>query len=63
MNTISKYQNFLCFIGLHKYKVLEVLDVKQLGYDTEIGKVYVLQCVHCGKLKEKLIRTKITNNY
>lgn len=63
METINKHQNILCFLGHHKYKILEVLDVKQLGYDTEIGKMYVLQCMQCGKIKEKFIRTKLTSNY
>lgn len=63
METTNKHQNLMCFMGLHKYKVLEVLNVKQFGYDIEIGKVYVLQCTHCGRLKDKFVKTKITSNY
>ena len=44
-----------CFFGLHHYKLIETKELKN-PYST-IGTIYVLQCINCGKIKEKVVYT------
>ena len=48
--------DFKCFIGLHKYKLLETKDLTN-PYGARLGLVYVLQCTNCGKVKEHSVYT------
>lgn len=45
-----------CFFGLHHYKLIETKELKN-PYSITIGTVYVLQCINCGKIKEKVVYT------
>lgn len=63
MENTNKCQDIKCFIGFHRYKILDELDIKKIGYDTIIGKKYVLQCINCGKIEEKFIKTQLTKDY
>ena len=53
-------QDFKCFIGLHKYEVIEKKDVKN-PYSAIIGTIIISRCTNCGKIKETTVYTD--NNY
>lgn len=43
--------DFKCFIGLHKYEVLEKKDIKN-PYGAIVGMTIVSRCANCGRIKE-----------
>ena len=43
--------DFKCFIGLHKYEVLEKKDIKN-PYSAIVGMTIISRCANCGKIKE-----------
>lgn len=45
-----------CFFGHHHYKTVETKELKN-PYSITIGTVYILQCLYCGKIKEKVVYT------
>ncbi|MEX6143520.1 MULTISPECIES: hypothetical protein [Providencia] len=55
--TVRDTRNWRCFIGFHQWEIYgqstwtESID----GEVSETGNLYVLRCVHCGKLKAKYI--------
>lgn len=53
-------QDVKCFIGLHKYEVLEKKEVKN-PYGSVIGTAIISRCSNCGKIHEDTIYTD--NNY
>jgi len=52
--------DFKCFIGLHKYEVLEKKDIKN-PYGIIIGTIIISRCTNCGKIKE--VPIYLDNNY
>lgn len=46
-----------CKLGFHKYEVIREENVTNTAGDFVMGKVYVQQCKHCGKLKHYIILT------
>lgn len=53
-------QDIKCFVGLHKYEVLNeenMIDVR----NNIIGKVIISRCANCGKIKTKYIDTVKTD--
>lgn len=50
-----------CLFGMHHYAVLETNELKDYR-GTIVGKVIVLQCKDCGRIKACQIRTT-TQNY
>lgn len=52
--------DFKCFIGLHKYEVLEKKDIKN-PYGAIVGTTIISRCVNCGKIKE--VPIYLDNNY
>lgn len=49
-------QDFKCFIGLHRYEVIENIDIKN-PYNAVVGHAIVNRCTHCGIIKEYPIYT------
>lgn len=50
-------QDFKCFIGLHKYEVVEDTPLSN-PYKALIGRVYVCRCTNCGKMRERSLYTE-----
>ena len=48
--------DFKCFVGLHKYEVIEKLNVKN-PYGTVVGTTIISRCTNCGKISEQTIYT------
>lgn len=48
--------DFKCFIGLHKYEVLDTKEIKN-PYGVVVGTTIVSRCSICGKIKETGIYT------
>ena len=47
-------QDFKCFLGIHKYELLETREVK--NYRDETTKlIYISRCSNCGKIYSKEI--------
>ena len=47
-------QDFKCFLGIHKYELLETKEVK--NYRDETTKlIYISRCSNCGKIYSKEI--------
>ena len=47
-------QDFKCFLGIHKYELLETREVK--NYYGEITKlIYISRCSNCGKIHSKTV--------
>lgn len=45
-------QDFKCFLGIHKYELLETREVKnQYGEITKL--IYISRCSNCGKIHSK----------
>ena len=44
-------QDFKCFIGLHKYEIIERIPITN-PYNINIGIIIVSRCKNCGKIKE-----------
>ena len=44
-------QDFKCFIGLHKFEVLEKKDIKN-PYGAIVGMTIISRCSNCGRIKE-----------
>lgn len=53
-------QDLKCFIGLHRYEVIDTKELKN-PYGITVGTVIISRCTNCGKIKEKPIYTD--NNY
>ena len=53
-------QDAKCWIGLHKYEVLEKKEVIN-PYNAKIGIIIISRCSNCGKINEDIIYTD--NNY
>ena len=53
-------QDVKCFVGLHKYEVLEKKDIKN-PYGAIVGMTIISRCTNCGKIKETIVYTD--NNY
>lgn len=53
-------QDFKCFLGLHKYEVLEKKEVIN-PYNAKVGTAVISRCSNCGKIHEDTIYTD--NNY
>ncbi|HGJ5858089.1 hypothetical protein [Arsenophonus nasoniae] len=55
MSEIKDTRNWKCFVGMHQWKIINKYKDRQ-HLDGELilsWTVYVLQCVHCGKIKNK----------
>ena len=51
-------QDLKCYLGLHKYEVLESKDIKN-PYGAVIGVTIISRCSNCGKLKETSVYTDV----
>lgn len=52
-------QSFKCYIGIHKYEVLDTIDVKTVG--SSVIRTIILRCAHCGKIS--YINIDTNHNY
>lgn len=48
--------NWRCILNWHEYDIIEKYDYTDTRGNV-IGKMYVLQCKHCGTIKHKLAKT------
>ena len=48
--------DFKCFIGLHKYEVLEKKDIKN-PYGAVVGTTIISRCSNCGRIHENAVYT------
>lgn len=53
-------QDFKCFLGLHKYEVIEKKDVTN-PYNAKVGTIIISRCSNCGHIHEDTVYTD--NNY
>ena len=53
-------QDLKCYLGLHKFEVLEKKDIKN-PYAAVVGTTIISRCTNCGKIHETSIYAD--NNY
>lgn len=53
-------QDLKCWLGLHKYEVIEKKDIKN-PYGAIVGMTIISRCTNCGKIHEDTVYTD--NNY
>ena len=46
-----------CKLGFHRYEVIREETITNTAGDFVMGKVYIQQCKHCGKLHHHIVLT------
>lgn len=52
-------QDLKCFFGVHRYELLDKIEVKDQRSIEVIGLTYVSRCSNCGKLRNVFVPTNV----